>query len=346
MWIEDRHAVSPKVSRVAGRLLVAVLVLLVLGTVSSYGGPAVIAQRAWHSFAAPPPAPSANLNRRLFTFSGNERVNLWREGWQEFLAHPIAGGGAGSFEGWWLQHRRSDLKVKDAHSLYLEKLAEGGVVWAALLVAALAVPLAAVARSRRHPFVPVAASAYAAFLVHASIDWDWEVPVVVLAALLCAGVILETAGPSRSGLAGTPTWRRSLSLALTLGLMPLVFVGLVGNMAVAQAQAAAQRGDWAASARAATRAQHWAPWLSDPYRLQGEAQLSLGDTGKAIASFQRAIGKSPKDWNLWFDLARASEGRSQRRALREARMLNPIGSEIVRLQRELDAQKVIIVVPK
>jgi hypothetical protein len=44
--------------------------------------------------------------------------------------------------------------------------------------------------ARRHaPYVPAAVGAYAAFLVHAGLDWDWELPAVVVAALCCAGAV-------------------------------------------------------------------------------------------------------------------------------------------------------------
>jgi hypothetical protein len=43
----------------------------------------------------------------------------------------------------------------------------------------------------------VAASAYTAYLVHAGLDWDWEMPAVTLAGLLCA-VGLLAAGRQRA----------------------------------------------------------------------------------------------------------------------------------------------------
>jgi len=40
----------------------------------------------------------------------------------------------------------------------------------------------------------------------------------------------------------------------------------------------------------------------------------------------KAIAKSPGDWNLWFDLARATTGKGQRQALQHAKQLNPLES--------------------
>ncbi len=74
----------------------------------------------------------------------------------------------------------------DAHNLYLETLAELGPFGLVLLAAMLALPLVAALRVREHPFASAATGAYAAFLFHAALDWDWEMPAVTLAGLVCA----------------------------------------------------------------------------------------------------------------------------------------------------------------
>jgi len=81
----------------------------------------------------------------------------------------------------------------NAHSLYLETLGEVGIAGSVLLGAALAPPLVAGARARRDPLALAALAAYAAWLVHAALDWDWELPAVTLAALACAGAVLVAA---------------------------------------------------------------------------------------------------------------------------------------------------------
>ena len=62
----------------------------------------------------------------------------------------------------------------------------------ALLLATLALPLAALPQARRLAFGPAAAGAFVAYLLHAAVDWDWEVPAVTLAALFCAAALLAS----------------------------------------------------------------------------------------------------------------------------------------------------------
>jgi O-antigen ligase len=111
--------------------------------------------------------------------------------WREYLGHPLLGSGAGTFARYWLHW--GDVGTwggaLDAHSLYLETLAELGPIGLCLLVGFLLYPLRRTIEHRSLPFVPAAAGASIAFLVHAGLDWDWEVPAVVVAGLACAAVV-------------------------------------------------------------------------------------------------------------------------------------------------------------
>jgi O-antigen ligase len=119
---------------------------------------------------------------------GQNRPHYWQVGWSDFEDHPVLGSGAGTYGAYWLAHRPVAEFVQDAHSLYIETLAELGPIGLALLLGALALPFAAL-RRRREPLVAGALGAYVAFLMHAAVDWDWEMPAVTLVAL-CAGTVL------------------------------------------------------------------------------------------------------------------------------------------------------------
>jgi hypothetical protein len=86
------------------------------------------------------------------------------------------------------------------------------------------------------PYVPAAASAYVAFLLHAGLDWDWEMPVVVVAALSCAAAVVSSAIP------------RARPLSTPLRAAVLVMAVVLGGFAIAGVRshtepAAVQRGD-------------------------------------------------------------------------------------------------------
>jgi O-antigen ligase len=119
------------------------------------------------------------------------RASYWSVAWHDYTRHPLLGSGAGTFGFAWARSGRVESRggALDAHSLYVETLAELGPVGLALVVAMLAVPLAVAVRTRQAPY---AAGAYAAFVVHAGLDWDWELPAVVVAALACGAALLAT----------------------------------------------------------------------------------------------------------------------------------------------------------
>jgi O-antigen ligase len=130
--------------------------------------------------------PAGSLADDLARHAG-DRPWYWHVAWQEAREAPLIGDGAGTFELAWLERRPIPADIRDAHSLYLETLAELGVVGLALLAVALAVPLASGFRSGASA---AATSGYVAFLVHAGLDWDWEMPAVTVAGLLCGIALL------------------------------------------------------------------------------------------------------------------------------------------------------------
>ena len=189
----DRVAVPQGVRR-GFALVLAALALAGVGVVwSSEGPPWQVADRAWQRFTAPPKQSETNVTSRLFDLSSTCRVDLWRVSVDQFEANPLKGDGAGSFAAVWFQERPITLYSREGHSLYAETLGELGLVGLALLVAALAVPLAAAVRRRRDPLVAVALAPYAAFLAHAGVDWDWELAGVTLVALLAGAALVVTA---------------------------------------------------------------------------------------------------------------------------------------------------------
>jgi hypothetical protein len=251
---------------------------------------------------APQSAPSAtSLRAELFTFAGHDRGRYWAAALDSFADHPLVGSGAGTFARMWLRYRHENLGVLDAHNLYLEVLSELGPIGLALLVAMLGVPVFAAFRSRREPFVAAATAAYCAFLVHAGVDWDWEMPVVTLSAVLVGGYLVLAGQPTQPHVLILP--ERSVAFASTLAVAALAFVGLVANSALTSATVALDQGRPQDAAADARRAERWALWSAEPSHVLAEAQIAQGDFASARGSLTQTLRRDPGDVRSWRLLA-------------------------------------------
>ena len=328
--VAERRYEPPRNVQLAFAVMVAVVTLGALAAVVvRFGGPVDMVDRAYDAFKQPPSGSDTDLGDRLFTFTGSYRAELWEEAWNQWRDNPVLGEGAGTYEQYWNEHRPIEHKVRDAHNLYLETLGELGPIGLALLLLALAVPVAAAFGARRHPLAAGAFGAYVAYLVHAAVDWDWELPAVTVAAL-ATGVALIVFR-ARPGSELVPGLRLRVAAGVVAALMAgAAFVGLVGSSALAASDdaAVASPPDLDEAADEARKAQDWAPWSSEPWQRLGEAQLGQGNLAGARESFQEAIDKEPDDWLLWLRLAEASSGVEREAALREAERLNPLADEI------------------
>jgi O-antigen ligase len=329
--LEARVTVGRGVRRAYGTALAVVVVSGVFAVVAAYGGPSDSARRALDSIKQASPTTNGDPTNRLFSLSSNGRLGTWGSALDDYRAHAVLGSGAGTFERWWLADRSVGLKVRDAHSLYLETLAELGPFGLAALLAVILAPLVAAVRARRSPYVAPALAGFVALLVHAALDWDWEVPAVMIAGLTCAGVLLLADGEHRRELT-LGGWARGGSIAFMAALAVFSFVTLTGNRYLGQASGALDRSETATAARDARRAARWAPWSADALELQADAALADGDYADARRLYRRAIAKDGGDWELWLDLALASTGDARRHAIDQAVALNPLGRAIEQLR--------------
>src|SRR6266540_6365994 len=229
--LERRLTISRDLRRAyIGALATLTLAVLAFGLVR-IGNPVSFVSRATDAFRSDAGAGGGSLNGRLVNLSSDYRVHYWSAAWHEVREHPVLGAGGNEYRRYWLRHRPNDFGVLNALNLYLETLADLGPLGLALLLIALGIPLVAGARSRGAPLVPVAAGAYVAFLAHAAIDWDWQLPVVVLAALACASALVLAARRGES-LRPLRTRLRVVTLAAAIPLAAFVFVAQLGNNAL------------------------------------------------------------------------------------------------------------------
>jgi hypothetical protein len=156
----------------------------------------------WQDFLDPTTTPGAGSSRVL-TARGT-RSDYYRVALDGFADHPLIGGGAGSFEVRFARERGIDEKIRDAHSLPLETLAELGLVGMALLLAFLGAVATAARRAIRgkgaiRPAEAAAVTAaFAVWLGHACVDWDWEMPALTGTAVLLSATVFQRGRRRRS----------------------------------------------------------------------------------------------------------------------------------------------------
>jgi O-Antigen ligase len=137
-------------------------------------------------------AESAASKPSRFASLNSVRYEYWRVGLDAFSSAPLHGVGAGGYRVVWRQERRVPYSATEVHSLPLEMAAELGLVGLglfALFVGALGVA-GRRALAQRASLAPGAVAVCVAWLLHAAIDWDWQLPAVTLPALVLAGGLL------------------------------------------------------------------------------------------------------------------------------------------------------------
>ena len=316
-WRTPRRA-----ARVA--LATAGLVVLFAAVVA---GPA-LASRAWHSFNRPTPSLRGDPVHRFGTLGGTRRA-LWSAALDAFGEHPIGGTGAGTFEFDWNRGPHREYYVRDAHSLYLESLAELGLPGTLLVLAALGCLLAAALRPalREQDAAGAAIGAAAALLVYcvcAGVDWMWESTVVTATAVALGGLAATAGARPARALGGRRRVAAAIVAAIALAVQLPV---LAAAVQLRTSERAARAGDTDHAVSAATAAVEVAPWGASAYAQRALVLESLGLGARAAADARRATRREPTNWSHWLVLARIEAERGRVgpaiAAARRAAALNP-----------------------
>ena len=168
----------------------AVAAAVVLVMVLNAGAVADRARDGWTAFRTND--TSGNTEQTRFGTAGSNRADYWRVALDAFRERPIAGWGAGNYTTRYFALRETTEDVRQPHSLWLQALAELGVLGGALLLltlCGLAAGLVAAARRRRGLAVAAIAPAAAAWLTHTSLDWLHLIPGLTAALMLVLGAL-------------------------------------------------------------------------------------------------------------------------------------------------------------
>ncbi|HEX8102555.1 MAG TPA: O-antigen ligase family protein, partial [Solirubrobacteraceae bacterium] len=363
-----------RVRRLAGRVLVGVLVLSALTGVavlaSKPGGLDGQISKGWKQMTDPDAVTPSNTPGRL-TATASVRARYWDEAIDIWQAHEAAGAGAGSFAVARTRYRTRGLDVRQAHGYVVETLASLGLVGLAVSLALLAAWLASAIRAtgfaRAGRGLPMdaervgmltLASVVLVFGIHSLIDWTWLIPGTATVALLSAAWVAGR-GPLRARLAAAPALaavRRRPGPARGALAVFVVLLAVAGAWAAIQPLRAQHAGDRAFErldagesgpaleiARIATERD---PLSLEPLYDLAAIQDAVGRSAEAEVTLERAVEKQPASAEAWRRLGeyRALQRRRPKDALaplRAAYYLDPESTEtenaFLLLRRQLAA---------
>jgi len=291
-----------------GAAVAAVAVLLVLGVAVDL--PSRLSTQ-YHGFIQRDVAESGDARDRLGATANSGRLLMWRVDLDAFSSRPLHGTGAGTYHLQW-DLRRGDKtgQVLDGHSLYLETLAElglvGAVLLAVVLVGLLAGPTRGLGAVDRHANAAVLAAGVA-LLAHAGIDWDWEMPALFVWLFAAAGVacarravagadgLLASAVPGR-----VPRLLAGLA-CLLLAITP--FLVYRSQAALDRANAGFARGDCATAVDGALDSIQGLGARAEPYELLGYCDLRLGYLTLGLSAMEHARERDPDAWQYAYGVS-------------------------------------------
>ena len=324
-------------------LATAVLAAIVATGAAAGAGP--VLERQWQAFRETPNVDVQDPRDRLRAATANGRIEHWEvavDAWNS--GAPMLGTGAGTYVHSWARLRESAFSVQDAHSLYFETLTELGVVGLLLLGVALAVPLMSMlARRRQDRLLWSAGLALAVtWIVHAGVDWDWELPSVTLpiVALLGAACAGDAAGASaRAGGVG-----RLPRLLAGLGILLLMVTPArvaISQQHVEQALSAFRQGRCDVAIDSSLKAAEALNSNPVPFELLGYCDVYAGRPELAVRMLRAAVRRDPDAWDLHYGLAlvRGVAGLDPRPEIRRARRLNPLDWRVERAAERLDSSR-------
>jgi hypothetical protein len=331
----DWLRVSPRATGLS--FAIAVVALIIVGVAA--GGPGRLSDE-WETFKEREGAEAGEKrSSQLLDFSGSGRYQFWEAAVDANETDPLVGIGPGTWEYWWAEHGSYAAPVRDAHSLYIETLAELGIVGLVLIGSfSLAVLLISTVRCVRAPpeirvAVAAATAGCAAFVATAAVDWTWELGVLPAVFMMLAAVAVaggDDVPPSSARGRRSPVRRyggRIVMVALSVAALVAISLPLAGASAIQRSRDAAADGqleDALADAREAIDIQ---PYAAAPRIQEALILEQLGDLDAAVAAAREATRDESVNWRNWLILsrleARAGDASGALRAYREARSRNP-----------------------
>ena len=322
--------------------IVALLALVVAGI--AVGG------RAWDRFSSADLAVPAQPGEHLGEVSSGGRVQFWEVALEAFGEEPLLGHGAGTYQFSWDQHRPLNMTVHNAHSLYLQPLAElgilGGILTLAMVLVLLGVGVSAWrgASGRQRELYAVLLSVSLAFALGAAFDWFWQIAVIGSVFFMATGALVaarcgqlwraRAAARARARIEAdaNPESRRFGLTIVGLAVAWLTMLALIGPLLVDheihESNSAAGRQELESAVSHAETARSIEPWAATPYLQLGLLAQAKGEYPLAIERLGEAIDREDHNWVLYYLRAKAQhlagENKAAQTDLEEAKRLNPL----------------------
>lgn len=330
---------SPSRQR-GGRIAAAIAGALVLIAFFAADGPATV-QRQYDKFVDNTHEASSSEDQRgrLLEVGNDGRRPLWEVARVAYGEDPMRGTGAGTYQLAWQRDRNEGPERLYAYSLYLETLAELGLVGIVLLAGALLAILTGVGFAGRGSGRPAYAAAFAVILawaLHAGVDIDWQTPALGVPVFALAGLALARPrerlkyDSSRRGPAAALVRVTAAAGRPALALACVAIAIVPGRMALAQARLhdgidaldASSCSRARADARSAISAFDIGP---RPYEVLAMCAAREGTTAASVRWAREAVAHDPHSWEPHYVLALAlgAGGLDPRRQVEIARESNP-----------------------
>jgi O-antigen ligase len=314
------------------------LALLAIAAAIAVGG------RAWHQFTRSDVQFESRSNQtaaRLDTLSGTGRSEFWRVALHEFGEEPIRGTGAGTYRFAWDEHRKINLPVHNAHSLYLQIFGELGLVGGLLIVGLVLSLLWFALQAWRAASEPhrdryaVLLAVMLAFAVGAGIDWFWQIAAVGFIFFIAAGVTVaarcrQLAGPRELVEEEGGNFGLAVAVMAVAWISAIALIGpLLVDHELKRSRALEAEGNVASAVEHANTARSIEPWAASPYVQLGLLAEGQREYPLARLRFSDAIEREDRNWQLYYLRSRvereAGETAASQADLEKALELNPLG---------------------
>ena len=336
------------VGRGARAAMLCAIAVVAIAAILALGLPHSVAHD-WSRFMSGASTQGSNgdLRTRLSDPSNDGRTDLWRVALHGFSASPLHGFGAGTYQTLWDRNRPHFAYVINAHSLYLQAMAELGIPGLALLLillGAVFVGLARRAHGPRRSLYGALLALCAVWALRAGVDWDWEMPVVTLGFFAVAGAALsprrarglgreqgrgqeyERGRAVEHGFGWVPGTGSRMALGLLCLLALVTPVLIIGSQRrLGEAENALYEANCVKASSAALSSIGWLDVRPEPYEIVGFCDLHRGQPRQAVSAMREAVKHDPGSWETYYALAlaQAAAGIDPHNAADRALRLDP-----------------------